>query len=762
MPRPKVHPSQRQRAAEACNFCRVSKKRCSATVPCTACKKRGMEASCYLTHKPWGTRRTRENASSPLQNKNPATTVPSIDAATVATTTSAVASTSIAATGRSSLSQNPRQHQQPHHAPLSRDSEREKRRRISVAPDEAPLWSPASSRNAASEEYRPLSPSESRVESPDAIQTSAAPLNSRKESFSHDPHARMLLNLRGNRVFIGEAASISFLQFLRDTVEEQIGPSQFTRNEKSQNMLESAPTVSDATASLEPDPEGLSVPDVLEYYGIYRTVTGGFLDLLSSSETETLQNGVHTQQQSTSDGSQSLIDLVISIGAQCKSPKTAQDVGQRYFRRSQRRSFAGMLEDPDIDMVRAFVLMTFYMLGNCRRNTAFLYLGIATRAAVALGLHRRDSFLDVNNEEDKLRLRVWLSLCILDMLVSAILGRPPATLSLRFEVDRELEESPGVATDPDTVCLLAAYRISSIINTAAHDLYGKEAVAHADAERLLDAIDKWSQSVPECLKSQPCFSGASTTQAETIRNVHISCMYYFAVTLVTRPILILTLSSRPGLEMSTSSSSSLSSSSSSQMASACLDAALYLIQTCMEAHRMGYLFGNMCIMKALLFAAGLILGFVMVAERNGDYEVEKAFRSAKEILETLAIQSPQAAHYSEILGLLLGAIETPRRRLTSRGGSKYVGRLFTLDRATDDAATASTSIPDFMGFPPMGRDTTDLAGDDNDNDNGVWVGLQPQQMFADMDGSFLSGWDTLDLSQWDNFPFLGPRSFGTD
>lgn len=54
MPRPKVHPSNRQRAAEACNFCRMSKKRCSATVPCTACVKRGIEDTCKLTRTPKG------------------------------------------------------------------------------------------------------------------------------------------------------------------------------------------------------------------------------------------------------------------------------------------------------------------------------------------------------------------------------------------------------------------------------------------------------------------------------------------------------------------------------------------------------------------------------------------------------------------------------------------------------------------------------------------------------------------------------------
>lgn len=140
----------------------------------------------------------------------------------------------------------------------------------------------------------------------------------------------------------------------------------------------------------------------------------------------------------------------------------------------------------------------------------------------------------------------------------------------------------------------------------------------------------------------------------------------------------------------------------------------------------------------------------MLAERKSDYEVETAFRSAKEILESLAVQSPQAAHYSEILGLLLSAIETPRRRLAIRGRNKYVGRLFTLDRETETSTLAA--ILDTTGNS-AGRDVVGLVGEES----GGWVGFQ-QQIFSDLDGDFLSGWDSLDLSQWDNFPFLGPRS----
>ena len=62
-----------------------------------------------------------------------------------------------------------------------------------------------------------------------------------------------------------------------------------------------------------------------------------------------------------------------------------------------------MLEDPNVDMVRTFLLMAFYMLGECRRNSAFMYLGVATRAAVALGLHRLDSYADMTTLRSQLR-----------------------------------------------------------------------------------------------------------------------------------------------------------------------------------------------------------------------------------------------------------------------------------------------------------------------------------------------------------------------
>src|SRR5690348_1434335 len=89
-----------------------------------------------------------------------------------------------------------------------------------------------------------------------------------------------------------------------------------------------------------------------------------------------------------SDTKSALGDVIVAIGAQSsKSNPTTVQAERFFFARAQRRAFSGMLESPSIDLVRLFLLMSFYMLGACRRNAAFMYLGVASRAAVALGFH---------------------------------------------------------------------------------------------------------------------------------------------------------------------------------------------------------------------------------------------------------------------------------------------------------------------------------------------------------------------------------------
>lgn len=93
--------------------------------------------------------------------------------------------------------------------------------------------------------------------------------------------------------------------------------------------------------------------------------------------------------------------LVLAIGGQCHT--SYQEVSAVYFRKGQQIAFESLLCDPSVDMIRHFVLMSFYMLGACRRNTAYMYLGVAWRAACTLGLHRADQCNNCTREEIGIR-----------------------------------------------------------------------------------------------------------------------------------------------------------------------------------------------------------------------------------------------------------------------------------------------------------------------------------------------------------------------
>lgn len=92
--------------------------------------------------------------------------------------------------------------------------------------------------------------------------------------------------------------------------------------------------------------------------------------------------------------------LILAIGAQCRGlPPSDLSYAAVAFENGQKLAFADFLCDPSQDMVRRFLLLSFYMTAACHRNAAFMYLGVAWKAACALGLHRADQYARLSPEE---------------------------------------------------------------------------------------------------------------------------------------------------------------------------------------------------------------------------------------------------------------------------------------------------------------------------------------------------------------------------
>lgn len=166
----------------------------------------------------------------------------------------------------------------------------------------------------------------------------------------------------------------------------------------------------------------------------------------------------------------------------------------------------------------------------------------------------------------------------------------------------------------------------------------------------------------------------------------------------------------------------------------------------------------------MAFAAGLVLGFEIFAKHEMDYEVAAAFRGAGDVLSFLAPQSPQAAHYLDILTTLSRAILKQRERITSRIKSGYVVKLLSIDSIKfRDHVGISPSVPRHnahtSGLAALVQTSTAMQGESSENlaEEAGGVGIRNAgrpEGTTGVDGEVFFGLDSLDLSQWDRFPYL--------
>lgn len=212
-------------------------------------------------------------------------------------------------------------------------------------------------------------------------------------------------------MFVGNTAAISFLQFLQRTLKRYVGPSGFTDAEDSRKLFE-ADAVDNGSSRFY---DGLRLDDKKAYVQyFFDTVrhsvpittpfwvrlinpqSNGLLDLYTWEEVcHLLQREGQPARMGGSPASHGLnslesasLYLMVAIGAQCYGPtKDAVVWAAELFSFARKLAFAQMLESPSLDFVRVFLLMAFYMFGACRRTTAFMYLGCASKAADILGLH---------------------------------------------------------------------------------------------------------------------------------------------------------------------------------------------------------------------------------------------------------------------------------------------------------------------------------------------------------------------------------------
>ncbi|PCH06598.1 Transcription factor [Penicillium occitanis (nom. inval.)] len=411
----------------------------------------------------------------------------------------------------------------------------------------------------------------------------------------------------------------------------------------------------------------------------YFEVSSGFFDLFDKDDIlKLLQIEASSSGRRINKEEMAVLYLVIAIGGQCRGSNISDfQYATKYFSMGQQYAFEGMLRDPSINMLRAFLLMAFYMLGACHRNAAYMYLGVASKAAAALGLHIGTQARGLSRDESKTRF---------------LLGRPASSVPSSHDDMTRREEST-----PHGIAVSAAYNGSVLLEDIVQELKkANNSFNTTTAESFLQRLRQWIQGLPRDFRQITFDDDLEVTRETAVGNIHVSCIYYFAVILTTRSFLISHLMSRlkessiitPDPTSPTTAGTAAQQRMSPQLAHVCISAATYMANMCEKAMLSGLLLRNMCIMKAWVFAAGLILGFSLFAydDVESRNETESAFQSARHVLQNLANLSPQAKQYDEILTSFAEAI-VKHRQQTSSARQKIADRY--IDCVLDIGATTT-------------------------------------------------------------------------
>lgn len=345
----------------------------------------------------------------------------------------------------------------------------------------------------------------------------------------------LFYHLTETAVYIGESASLAFLQTVQSAVTAAIGPCPFIHDPGSHLMIEST-TELYLEAAREVDLDHAVVLSLAEEFFV---ATSGILDLFDPSW---LINEVSVWINYPSQRSKpksAVFNLALAIGAQGRAQDDSdQFLAEHCFSYGRKLAMFTLMDDLSLSTVQAFVLATYYMIAACRRNAAFTNLGIAVRAAYTLGIHLHEANASLA-EEGMCRERAWKSLRVCDLFLSASLGRPPATSETTCSIpwtsfDPTIsEESSRVKSQTSS----AMFRVCNIIEQILVEVYSKKAITVEMANSISSKHRQWAEALPltltiDCLEEKDDASHSGKHGARIVKMA-----YYYSIILLTKPFL---------------------------------------------------------------------------------------------------------------------------------------------------------------------------------------------------------------------------------
>ncbi|KAB5576486.1 putative fungal-specific transcription factor [Coniochaeta sp. 2T2.1] len=540
--------------------------------------------------------------------------------------------------------------------------------------------------------------------------------------------SRLLNDGKGRLLYLGDSASLSFLDTIRRLVENTLGPSDFTKDPHRHKLVEGSITVVKKPTHVLPDREAAEF-----LIDSFFSNTVGILYVLDREACAREVAQIYENPLAVEQSRLSILNLVFAVGLQMIRSSTGHSFRQSlilkrldaspvdraelfYLNATYLHDPMQGFEDGDMTSIQALLLITVFMLTVAKRNAAWAYFGMAVRSAYALGLHRKETDLGFAPSEQRMRRNIWKSLYVMDCFLSAMLGRPNSINSRdapqsSFATDQHgAEGEESIEAD----ALTASTRASQLIGDVLSSVYAERKISVKLAHRLSSRFHSWNESLPPILRWQN-ISLPNEDPRTTLAQLRVNLSYFHGVILLTRPFLLqrvisLVHPSKGDGGLSNQSKihgrDETSSASAGPFPPACVRSAVYSVDAVQNALLKRALPRRDPFVIYWLFSAALVVfsdGFANVCT---DVDTARAMQTALNLMQYLGEVDPLARRYSQILAAFHAAISrketvAAKDRLTAtRASSDNIYNAFFGGSGGAEIGTAAAQPPN-PGSAPL-------------------------------------------------------------
>ncbi|KAI0382185.1 fungal-specific transcription factor domain-containing protein [Hypomontagnella monticulosa] len=193
-------------------------------------------------------------------------------------------------------------------------------------------------------------------------------------------------------------------------------------------------------------------------------------------------------------------------------------------------------EDGSILFVEVLSYVAYYMQTLNRRDAAYLYIGIALRMAITLGLHQEVSDQEISSFAREHRRRVWWSTYSMERLLCVTSGHP---ISIQDEDIDVLPPSPIGGEDGRTAAILACYtQLSRIQGIVGEEIYRKKQKSgtslSASVQKIMKSLSDWFDQLPPDVRLD--LSDLENSISREVVSTYLH--YYHCINMTARPLLL--------------------------------------------------------------------------------------------------------------------------------------------------------------------------------------------------------------------------------